>query len=107
MTHYFSNSSNPSVVWTEARCGGWCALLVSNACCPARLGTPTSCCTGDSSLVMAAPSSPGTSRTVRDDLGYEEVAAIGAVSLALARYEGFPAHANAIEHVMNQVHASP
>jgi histidinol dehydrogenase len=56
---------------------------------------------------MAAPSSPGTSRTVRDDLGYEEVAAIGAVSLALARYEGFPAHANAIEHVMNQVHASP
>jgi histidinol dehydrogenase len=35
------------------------------------------------------------------------VAAIGAVSLALARYEGFPAHANAIEHVMNQAHASP
>lgn len=30
------------------------------------------------------------------------VQAIGTVSLALARYEGFPAHANAIEHVMKQ-----
>jgi histidinol dehydrogenase len=31
------------------------------------------------------------------------VQAIGSVSLALARYEGFPAHANAVEHVMKRV----
>jgi histidinol dehydrogenase len=33
----------------------------------------------------------------------EAVQAIGSTSLALARYEDFPAHANAIEHVMKRV----